>query len=49
MSRAAVLLFYGDSKKSAFKRFMDKSITRIQCPAKIVSRIDSSLVLVDQE
>ena len=48
-SKAAVLLFYGDSKKSAFKRFKDKSITSIECPAKIVSRISSSLVLTDRE
>ncbi|MCJ7665558.1 MAG: 6-phosphogluconolactonase [Actinobacteria bacterium] len=48
-SRSAVLLFYGDSKKSAFKRFMDRSITRIECPAKIVSKINNSLVLTDQE
>ena len=48
-SGAAVLLFYGDSKEGALKRFIDQSISRIECPAKIVYRISGSLVLTDQE
>ena len=47
-SCAAVLLFYGDSKKSAFVDFLDNSIAETKCPAKIVSKINNSLILTDQ-
>jgi 6-phosphogluconolactonase len=48
-SRAAVLLFYGDSKKNAFVDFLDNSTNVIECPAKIIKKINNSLVLTDQE
>ncbi len=47
-SYAAVLLFYGDSKKNAFFDFLNSNATEIECPAKIVSKINNSLILTDQ-
>ena len=47
-SKAAVLLFYGDSKKTAFTDFLDKNTTEIECPAKIITKIDNVLILTDQ-
>ncbi len=46
---AAVLLFYGHSKKCAFADFMDNSIDETACPAKIVAKINNSLILTDQK
>ena len=48
-SIAAVLLFYGDSKKSAFGDFLDSNIDDTECPAKIVTKINNSLILTDQK
>lgn len=48
-SMAAVLLFYGDSKKSAFTDFLDSDIDETECPAKIIAKINNSLVLTDQK
>ncbi len=48
-SMAAVLLFYGDSKKRAFSDFMDSNIDETECPAKIVAKINNSLILTDQK
>ena len=48
-SMAAVLLFYGDSKKSAFSDFMDSNIDEIECPSKIAAKINNSLILTDQK
>ncbi|MES0340942.1 MAG: 6-phosphogluconolactonase [Candidatus Humimicrobiaceae bacterium] len=48
-STAAVLLFYGDSKKSAFTDFLDSNINETECPAKIVAKINYSLILTDQK
>jgi len=48
-SIAAVLLFYGDSKKSAFDDFLDNNIDDTECPAKIVTKINNSLILTDQK
>ena len=48
-SSAAVLLFYGDSKKNAFTDFLNNNITEIECPAKIVAKINDSLILTDQK
>ena len=48
-SIAAVLLFYGDSKKSAFDDFLDSNIDDTECPAKIVTKINNSFILTDQK
>jgi 6-phosphogluconolactonase len=48
-SRAAVLLFYGDAKKTAFTHYLDKNITEVECPAKIIKKITNVLILTDQK
>ena len=48
-STAALLLFYGESKKSAFTDFLDSNINETRCPAKIVAKINNSLILTDQK
>ena len=48
-SSASVLLFYGDSKKKAFLDFLDNNIDETGCPAKVVKKINNSLVLTDQK
>lgn len=48
-SQSAVLLFYGKLKKNAFTDFMDSNIDETECPAKIVKKINNSLILTDQK
>jgi len=48
-SQMAVLLFFGKGKKYALNMFKDSKLTIEQCPARIVSLIDKSYVLTDQD
>ena len=42
----SVLLFFGENKKEAYKKFSDEKLSIIECPAKIVKEIKDSLVLI---
>ena len=42
----SVLLFFGENKKEAYKKFSDEKLSIIECPAKIVKEIKDGLVLV---
>ncbi|MBR9690263.1 6-phosphogluconolactonase [Candidatus Woesearchaeota archaeon] len=46
-SKTAVILFLGEAKKDALKRFSDKKLDLVSCPAKIVNYIDEAYVLTD--
>ncbi len=46
-AEAALLLFYGPSKKEAYLNFKDRNKTLIDCPAKLVWEVKRSYVIVD--
>ncbi len=46
-SRVAILLFFGEGKKQALQKFLDKNIGFDKCPAKIVEKIEECYVLTD--
>ena len=48
-SLMAVLLFFGKGKKDALNMFRDSKLAIEKCPAKIVSLIEKSYVLTDQD
>jgi len=48
-SGTALLLFFGDSKKAAFGKFYEESVSVDDCPAKLVKNINNSYVLTDIE
>jgi len=41
-----VLLFFGEGKKEAYKKFNDDEVSVVECPSKIIKEIKDSLVLV---
>ncbi len=43
----AVLLFFSESKRPAFEKFMNPEVKLTSCPSKIVSKIKNNYVLVD--
>ncbi|MEN9626334.1 MAG: hypothetical protein RL557_662 [archaeon] len=45
-SSLAVLLFFGEEKKSAFENFLNKNISVVECPAKVIQKVKKSFVLV---
>lgn len=46
-SKVAILLFFGESKREALKKFKDNKIDFNFCPAKLVNFIKDSYVLTD--
>lgn len=46
-SRTAILLFFDESKKQAFKNFQDKNLSIQDCPAKLVNSIKNSYVFTE--
>lgn len=44
-----VLLFLGAAKKSALKNFLDRNLSYLECPAKIIHQLPRYYVLTDQE
>ena len=51
LSRAstAVLMFFGASKKEAFKRCIDDTVSIRKCPARIVRTVDNHYILADSD
>ncbi len=47
-SSLAFLLFFGEEKKKAFEHFLDKNMSVVECPAKIIWKIRKSFVTVDE-
>ena len=48
-AKVAILLFFGEGKKDAYRKFLDKDIDVSLCPAKLVLSIKDSYVLTDIE
>lgn len=46
-TQIAVLLFFGEGKREAFKKFSDQTVDYAACPVKLVSSIKESFVLTD--
>lgn len=46
-SSYAIILFFGESKRQAYNKFLDKEIQSKHCPAKLVLSIKESYVLTD--
>ena len=46
-SHSSILLFFGGTKKQAYKNFLNKEFSVLDCPAKIVSNIEESYVFTD--
>lgn len=46
-SKTALLLFFGKEKKEAYNNLIDKSLSMIECPAKIINNIEDSYVFLD--
>ena len=46
-SKVAILLFFGEGKRQAYNKFLDKSINISSCPAKLINQIKHSYVLTD--
>lgn len=44
-----VLLFLGAAKKSALKNLLDRNLSNLECPAKIITQSPHYYVLTDQE
>ncbi|MBD3313115.1 6-phosphogluconolactonase [Candidatus Woesearchaeota archaeon] len=48
-SKTAVLLLIGESKKQAYEKLVDMSISYRKCPAKLVLDIEDSYIITDQK
>ncbi len=48
-SQVALLLFVGEEKKEAYKKFKDSSVGVEECPAKLINSIANSFVFCDFE
>lgn len=46
-SKTAILLFFGEQKRQAFKNFQNQEMSVIDCPAKLVNNIQDSYVFSD--
>lgn len=46
-SKVSLLLFFGEDKRDAFKKFNDGSLNVNQCPCKLVNKIKESYILTD--
>ena len=46
-TKVVVLLFIGDSKREAYKKFQDKNINFASCPAKLINNIKDAYVITD--
>lgn len=46
-SKTALLLFFGEQKRKAYERFLDREISFIDCPAKLINDIKDSYVFTD--
>ena len=46
-SKTALILFFGETKKEAYSRFLDKNLSIQDCPAKLVNDIEDSYVFTD--
>ncbi|MEA2037355.1 MAG: 6-phosphogluconolactonase [Nanoarchaeota archaeon] len=46
-AKIAILLFFGEGKKDAYRKFLDKDIDVSLCPAKLISNINESYVLTN--
>ena len=46
-ARVAILLFYGEAKQDAYRRFLDKKLTSRECPAKVVEAAKKAYVFTD--
>ena len=46
-SKTSILLFFSDTKRQAYQNFIDKNLSLIDCPAKLVNNIEDSHVFTD--
>ncbi|MBI2138298.1 6-phosphogluconolactonase [Candidatus Woesearchaeota archaeon] len=46
-AKSAILLFFGEGKREAFKKFNDKNVSVEECPAKLVEVVPRAFVVTD--
>lgn len=46
-SQTALLLFFGEAKRQAYENFLNKELSVIDCPAKLINEIEDSYVFSD--
>lgn len=48
-SGTALLLFFGEKKLDAYKKFLDENVSVNECPTKLVNKIDESYIFVSED